>query len=69
MPLTSEINAEINNTFVRHVPELDSDAARYPLMRAKWLLPFTDRVENDACYIAASRAFPRVSDTPLRDVL
>lgn len=54
MPLTSEINAEINNTFVHHVPELDSDAARYPLMRAKWLLPFTDRVENDACYIAAS---------------
>ena len=54
MPLASEINAEINNIFARHVPELDSDAARYPLMRTKWLLPFTDRVENDACYIAAS---------------
>lgn len=53
MPLTSEINAEINSIFIRHVPELDCDAARYPLMRANWLLPFTDRVENDACYIAS----------------
>lgn len=54
MPLTSEINAELNEIFTRHVPELDSSAARYPLMRAKWLLPFKDRVENDACYIASS---------------
>ena len=54
MALASETNAAINNIFVRHVPELDCGAARYPLMRAKWLLPFTDRVENDACYIASS---------------
>lgn len=54
MPLASETNGKMNDIFVSHVPELDSDAARYPLMRAKWLLPFTDRVENDACYIASS---------------
>ena len=54
MTLASETNAEINDVFIRHVPELDCAAARYPLARAKWLLPFTDRVENDACYVASS---------------